>query len=342
MLLIPLTFALTALAAYLVVGRIRILAERKMILDIPNARSSHSRPTPRGGGLGIVLVTFIGVVLTQLFGNGWPAWQLAGFTAGAVLIAFISWLDDVHNLPSSIRMLAHCGAAVIAVLAIGTWSTVNIPLLGEIQLGWLGYPLAFLWVVGMINAYNFMDGIDGLAGGQAVIAACGWCLFGWWSDQAAIVALALLLGASSLGFLGHNWPPARIFMGDVGSTFLGYSLAVLALWVGQYDNSSLFLGVMFLWPFLFDAIATFLRRLYQHEDVFASHRSHYYQRLVIARYSHLNVTVAYLLLALAGLAAALAWRMQLPGSGVVALILIPVLAVGLVLYTRMIEQRQRA
>lgn len=327
----------TAACSYACVGWVRIMAQRKRILDIPNARSSHTSPTPRGGGLAIFIVTCGGLLLSQVLYATWPAWSLAGFLIGATIIAAVSWIDDLRSLPCSMRFLAHCCAAIVVVETIGVWNVVEVPLVGQVTLGWLGYPLTFLWVVGVINAYNFMDGIDGLAGGQAVVAALGWCLLGWLSGQPAIFFLALLVGASSLGFLGHNWPPARIFMGDIGSTFLGFTMAVLAIVYSQTDPYGFFIGILLLWPFLFDATSTFLRRLRKGENVFASHRSHLYQRLIIANHSHLTVTTAYILLAVGGLLAALAWRLQLPGGPVYAALFIPALALGLFMYTKSAE-----
>jgi UDP-N-acetylmuramyl pentapeptide phosphotransferase/UDP-N-acetylglucosamine-1-phosphate transferase len=269
-----------------------------------------------------------------------PVWRwptLAGFLAGATIVAVVSWIDDLRNLPSLVRLLAHSLAAVVAIVAIQPWPAVDLPLLGQFPLGWFGYPLAFLWIVGMINIYNFMDGIDGLAGGQAVVAAVGWVLIGWWSGQADVLLLAALLGASSLGFLGHNWPPARIFMGDVGSTFLGYSFAALSLLAGQRDPGAFAIGILLLWPFLFDAGLTILRRLRKGENILASHRSHLYQRLVIVKHNHLVVTVGYILLAAAGVLAAVAWRLQWPGGALLVVLLIPLLAFGLFFYTSYCE-----
>ena len=195
--------------------------------------------------------------------------------------------------------------------------------------GWLGVPLAFFWVVGLTNAYNFMDGIDGLAGSQAVIAGVGWAGLGWLRGEPLVSLLGLLVAGSSLGFLLHNWPPARIFMGDVGSAFLGFTFAALSVLAAQQNPRLAVAGILLLWPFIFDTIGTFLRRLRRRENVFAAHRSHLYQRLVIAGYSHRTVTLLYSGLALVGLVLALVWVLALPGADWLALGLPGLLGFGL-------------
>ena len=130
------------------------------------------------------------------------------------------------------------------------------------SLGWLGLIITFLWIVGLTNAYNFMDGIDGIAGGQAVVAGMGWAVLGWLTVQPLVGLMGVLLAAASLGFLGHNWPPARIFMGDVAA-LSWVSCLPCWLWLQHATRSTrlALVGILFVWPFVFDATFTFLRRL---------------------------------------------------------------------------------
>ena len=172
--------------------------------------------------------------------------------------------------------------------------------------------ITWLWIVGLTNAYNFMDGSDGMAGSQAVIAGLGWACLGWLADFPLLADLSLLLAVGSLGFLPHNWPPARIFMGDVGSAFLGYSFAVLPLLGlragGPLASLSPILGLLLrLAVCLRHRVLTFLRRLRRGENVLAAHRSHLYQRLIIAGYSHRFVLLLYSGLAIIGAGAAIFW-----------------------------------
>lgn len=311
-------------AAYVLVAAIRRWAERGQCLDIPNERSSHTRPTPRGGGLAIVAVVLGGLWACAApdLKAAWP--PLALFTLGALVIAGVSGWDDLRHLPVGVRLAAHGLGALLAMLVFGYWRAVGWPGSGALVLGALGMPLTFLWIVGLTNAYNFMDGIDGLAGGQALVAGLGWAVLGWLGAQPLVASLGLLIAAASLGFLGHNLPPARIFMGDVGSAFLGYLFAVLPVLAAPANPVFALAGFALVWPFVFDAALTFIRRLSRGEKVWLAHRSHLYQRLVISGLSHGQVSGIYVGLALLGLAWAVAlvqgWRgAALAGAALVAL-----------------------
>ncbi|MCU0494639.1 MAG: glycosyltransferase family 4 protein [Chloroflexaceae bacterium] len=334
MITVPLLIAsgvLAAIIAYVGVFGLRAWAARRM-LDIPNERSSHSRPTPRGGGLAIVVVTLAGLLLAGLLLPAWPLWALVGLLVGAALIATVSWFDDLKSLSNRLRFGVHTLAALLLIASFGFWQHVSLPLVGTLTWGWLGLPITLLWLVGLTNAYNFMDGIDGIASSQAVVAGLGWLLLGSMANQPLVAMLGLLLAAASLGFLGHNWPPARIFMGDVGSAFLGFSFAALPVIAAQTDSRLALAGVLLVWPFVFDTALTFLRRWRNGENVFAAHRSHLYQRLVIAGASHRSVSCLYVALAAVGLPLALGWVSGNEHAGLVALLLVPLLALLLVAF----------
>jgi len=286
-------------------GVVRRYALRKELIDIPNERSCHTRPTPRGGGLPILIITLLGLLIYGSLSFVEYRVLLLFYSFGAGLIATVSWFDDLRTLPYRVRLVTHSLAAVLTIIGFGHWDTVIVPLMGQVHLAWLGLPVSFLWIVGLTNAYNFMDGIDGVAGGQAVVAGLGWAIVGMLIDLPFIGILGALLAASSLGFIFHNWPPARIFMGDVGSAFLGFSFACLAIAGASREPSLAIVGVLLVWPFVFDTLFTFFRRLKNREDVFAAHRSHLYQRLVISGYSHQTVTLLYMGLDVLGLLLAL-------------------------------------
>lgn len=324
----------------------RLLADRR-VLDVPNVRSSHTIPIPRGGGLPIVVFTLLGgwILYARLDPPGFKL-NFLGFSIGAVLIAIVSWLDDIHSLPSGLRLTVHSLGAVLAICDVGYLRTVSIPFYGPLSIGWLGALLTFIWIVGLTNAYNFMDGIDGIAGAQAVAAGFGWAGLGWLAGQPLVGALGLLLAASSLGFLGHNWHPARIFMGDVSSAFLGYTFAVLPIAyqsdsaAGSSQSRGILAGVLFIWPFVFDTAFTLLRRLRHGENVFTAHRSHLYQRLIVVGYGHRWVTLFYVMLSLVGVALGLVWGLDLAGNSLVVTLVMPLLALALwVFVTR--QERDR-
>ncbi|MCX5843968.1 MAG: hypothetical protein NT022_09490 [Deltaproteobacteria bacterium] len=218
---------------YLCVAGFRCWAAERM-LDIPNARSSHTRPTPRGGGLGIVIGVLIGawgLFLSRI--HSMPLREVAALSLGGGIVALVGWLDDIHNVPTRLRLIVQALSSIIIIIAIGYIKAVAVPFIGDIRLYSIGIPVTLIWIIGLTNAYNFMDGLDGIAGGQAVVAGLGWMIIGLMGGQYFVSLLGVLLWASSLGFLFHNWPPARIFMGDVGSAFIGFTLAVLPILVGH-------------------------------------------------------------------------------------------------------------
>ncbi len=267
---------------------------RRKLLDVPNERSSHQTPTPRGGGIVIVAVSLISYALHTNFITHNFQWSYFG---AAVLIAFISWLDDLFSISSVGRFLIHCLAALIIVFFLGFFQTIYFPYYGQINLGLWGAIITFLWIVWLINAYNFMDGIDGIAGLQAVTAGLGWFFIGQILGLSGISFYGGVLAFSSLGFLVENWDPARIFLGDVGSAFLGFSFAVLPFLEPKTTSESAplmpFIVISLVWLFIFDTVFTFVRRFLKREKVWEAHRSHIYQRLVIAGLSHKKVSGIY-------------------------------------------------
>jgi len=268
-------------------------------LDVPNERSSHDVPTPRGAGLVIVVVVSAAMAWAAAVGLV----RLDATAGAALVIAGISAIDDVRPLPSWLRLLVHLACAVIVVMTVrgpgGTVLTLPVMI------------IAVVWVVGLTNAYNFMDGIDGISGAQAVVAGVAFTLAALKGGLTGTAVCAIAIASASGGFLIHNWSPARVFMGDVGSAFLGFSFAVMGLQIAAWSPSAALAAALSLWPFILDTTLTFLRRAFRGENVLQSHRSHVYQRLVIAGWSHSRVTVLYALTAALGALAGLAWVLRI-------------------------------
>ncbi len=264
-------FFLLTFLSYISVIYIRRLALQHQILDHPNERSSHSIPMPRGGGLAIVIL----VLGTSIWAANQIEWERSFiYIALGAILAMVGWRDDLFSLSPNYRFVVQGLVAVISILGLGYFKIVRIPLLGEFDLGALGIVITFLWIVGLINAYNFMDGIDGMAGGVAVVAGLGWMTLSSNVHNPFVFWVALSIAATSLGFLAHNWPPAKIFMGDVASTFLGYSFAVLPLLSASQSGDALTVGTLLMWIVIMDTFVTFLRRLIKGENVISGHRSH--------------------------------------------------------------------
>ncbi|HUR98726.1 MAG TPA: glycosyltransferase family 4 protein [Pyrinomonadaceae bacterium] len=278
------------------------------LFDIPNERSSHSTPTPRGGGLVVVLVSLAGYLIVG-FALGMPvSW---GYVGGSLLVAFVSWLDDLYSLPFWSRLIFHVIAAGILMCDLGYWTGLYIPFVsGEADVGnTAGVLLTFAWVVWLLNAYNFMDGIDGIAALQAVITCIAWAVLALILDIPSIFLFSGILASASAGFLVHNWQPAKVFMGDVGSAFLGFTLAAMPLLArpGRGANASILpaLGLLLVWFFIFDTVFTFFRRLIAGQRFWEAHRQHIYQKLVISGWEHSRVALLYGLMSAAASAIAL-------------------------------------
>jgi UDP-N-acetylmuramyl pentapeptide phosphotransferase/UDP-N-acetylglucosamine-1-phosphate transferase len=269
---------------------------------------------------------------------------LLACSLGAGLIAVVSFIDDLRRLPNRTRFAVHSLGAALALGACGYWSGFVVPGLGAVELGIAGLAVCFVWIVGLTNAYNFMDGIDGLDGAQAVVAGVAWAGLGWITGSASVLLMGVFLAAASLGFLRHNWSPASVFIGDVGSAYIGYTLSVLpmlCLATSRVGDPTVLaripvVAALVEWPFVFDAAFTFLRRLRRRENVFAAPRSHLYQRLVIAGGPHAQVALAYALLALVGALVGVAWVVGYVMD--LMLVLVPLLAGGLLAYTTRAER----
>ena len=275
------------------VALFRRIAFSAGILDHPNERSSHERPVPRGGGVVMVVVCLSLFVAASHYLHVPANW---GYILGSVLISAVSWLDDVRPLPALARFVTHGFAAAVVIAASGPITGFEMPGVFRLDLGALAYVVAFVWIVWMINAYNFMDGIDGIAGGQAVTAGLGWAIIGYLYGDPLFISYGLVLAAAATGFLIHNWSPASVFMGDVGSAFLGFTFAVFPLLNsgrGSATESYFPAALALVWLFIADTAFTFFRRLFAGDTVWRAHRKHIYQRLVIGGYGHGSVALLY-------------------------------------------------
>ena len=286
-------FILLTIVSYFGVGFFNKIAWKNRILAIPNERSSHSEPIPLGGGVVIVLV----VLATSAWVANEIDWKRGLiYIVSASIIAWMGWHDDIRSLPASFRLIVQSIIAIVSIWGMGYFKVVAVPLFGDLQLGVVGIIITILWIVGLTNAYNFMDGIDGNASGVALIGALGWMWLSADTGKWFVFWVALAIAASSLGFLGHNWTPARVFMGDVGSTFLGYTFAVLSLVSADQGGDALLIGTLLMWIVIMDSFMTFLGRVISRENVFKGHRSFLFHRLVLGGYKHTTISLLYMLL----------------------------------------------
>ncbi len=249
-------------------------------MDHPNDRSLHEKPVPKGGGLGILA----GLALSMILFHS-PSNELLWIAVLTLILGAFSFLDDLHHLSPLNRFLVQGLLAGILLAQVG-WPT-ELPLPGgHVWPTEIGIVFGWLFVVWMTNLYNFMDGMDGFAGGMTVFGFATMAMLGWLAGDDAYALLCAVIAAAAIGFLWFNFPPARLFMGDVGSTSIGFLAAGLILLAHRQALFPLWVGTMAFTPFILDATITLARRLQRGERVWQPHRTHYYQRLVRMGWGH--------------------------------------------------------
>ena len=274
----------------LLTGVVRKLALRHELMDVPNQRSSHDVPTPRGGGLAIVAGTAVAWIAAALGGHA-PFDAVVVLLSAGIAVAVVGFIDDRAHVAARWRLLVHLVAACIVTLWTGGLGHLVLP--GYvIELGWAGAILALLGIIWMTNLFNFMDGIDGIAGAEAATVALSAAALLWLSGHPDQAALMAVVGAASLGFLAWNWPPAKIFMGDIGSSFLGFVLGAMAIITHANDTLDIWSWLVILGVFVVDATMTLIRRVMRGERFYEAHRSHAYQHAARRLGSHKAVTIA--------------------------------------------------
>ena len=309
----------TLLLALVGTGLLRKSAIRVGLIDVPNSRSMHVAATPRGGGLGTVVASI--AALGILWSTGVVSSSLTMALAGGIPVAVVGFVDDRRAVSPWLRLLVHFSAAIWALawlggvpaLQVGTW------LVGP---HWVLNLLGVLAIVWVLNLFNFMDGIDGIAASEAAFMGCaGALLAATLMDATSVVACSVAMAMASFGFLAWNWPPARIFMGDVGSGFLGFWVAVISVESAWHHPSALLAWLILGSLFFADSTVTLVRRLLSGHRPYEAHRTHAYQIMARRWHGHLPVTLASiavnLVWALPLAAAALAW----PGFAILLLAL---------------------
>jgi len=282
-------FVIAGCISLLLTSALRRYALSKSLIDVPNARSSHTVPTPRGGGVAIVLSFLLLVPLLSIFSLlPWAsAWGLIGAGVGVAVLGF---LDDHGHIAARWRLLGHFSAAVWALFWLGGIPPLTI--MGVVfDMGWIGVVLSLFYLVWMLNLYNFMDGIDGLASVEAIAVCLSASLIYALMGFSSLAWAPLLLSFTVAGFLYWNFPPAKIFMGDAGSGFLGVTLGILSLQAAWASPALLWVWVILMGVFVVDATFTLVRRLVRGDKVYEAHRSHAYQYASRQFGRHLPVTL---------------------------------------------------
>jgi len=267
--------------SFILTYQIKNYAIKKSLVDIPNDRSSHTTPIPHGGGIAIAISWFLGI--TYLFYFDDIDSSLYYSLMVGVVISGVSYLDDLFELSAKLRLLVQSFVAMLGLYFIGGLGSIDLGLF-SISNQILTTLFAFFMIVWFINLYNFLDGIDGYAGSEAVfLGLAGFILF---NDS-----LFLVLVFSVLGFLVWNWHKAKIFMGDVGSTLLGYNVAIFTIYYTNQDSMNLWIWIILFGIFWFDATLTLFRRYKNGEKLSQAHKKHTYQRAVQSGLSHSRVVL---------------------------------------------------
>ena len=332
----PMIIAVAAWLAYLVsAAGSRFAAQLRALRDHPNHRSSHTRPTPKTGGIAIIGAWLTGMAVLAAFAPEREIVShtalLAALAAGALALGFA---DDALNLSPLFKFAGQLGLAALFAAWFGPLAAAPVPFVGYVDLApAVGFALTALWIVAFMNAYNFMDGANGLAAGSAAVALCAFCVIAGFSGAFFAAAAAFLLASALFGFLPVNLKRGRLFMGDNGSQAVGFVVAALGVIAANASDgraSALVMPVIFL-PFLMDVAVTLAHRAARGQNVLSAHREHAYQFLIRLGASHAQTAVAYMgLTALSAAAAILmlvlpgAWQWLAPAA-LAALLAVPAL-----------------
>ena len=299
------TFGASVVATWLV----KRYALRHRILDHPSARGLHEQATPRGGGAAIMLTASAALLGLHAFGLGGSYAMPALIVVGAAY-GILGWIDDHRSLPIAPRLLVQLALAAAFVMFCAPG--LAGPLAGLTGLSaWFALPVVVVAVAGFVNVFNFMDGADGYAGGVTVAALAGGAVVATLTGDHELLLATLALGAAAAGFLVWNWQPARIFMGDVGSYFLGFQFCALAA-RDVLAGHGAWLWVILLAPFITDGALTLARRIWRRERFWRAHRTHAYQVLILSGFSHAAVSTGVVVITLGVLAPVALWARVQP------------------------------
>jgi len=284
-----LLFSCITLTSLLLTELIRRYSLKKNLLDTPNARSSHSIATPRGGGLSIVVCFLVIVGFSDLLSTG----IIFALMGSGLLVAVVGFWDDRGHIAARWRLLSHFMAIAWVIFWLG--GIPEFQLFGySIDAGWIGMVVVAFLLVWLLNLFNFMDGIDGIAASETIFVASAGAYFSWLNGSENLTYIALILAAATMGFLILNWSPAKIFMGDVGSGFLGLMLGIIA-YASVLQGVSVWIWLILLAVFLIDSGVTLLRRILKGEKWYEAHCSHAYQQAA-RKWGHKRVTVSVMVI----------------------------------------------
>lgn len=292
--IITLLFVVLVVASAVITRQLIVNSHRFSQMDIPNERSSHKTPTPRGGGIAFVATSLVGFLLL-LLNNALNESELFALCCAAVIVAIAGHLDDRQKISgATVRLVLHAISAIILIVGVGIPSELTL-FDRIVNTGIVGSILGVIYLVWLLNLFNFMDGTDGIAASEAIFVVLAGAFLNYHVlADANHSAAAVILAASTFGFILYNWSPAKIFMGDVGSGYLGIVIGGLSLIAANQDPDLLWVWIILLAVFVSDATVTLIRRLLRKQKPHVAHRSHAYQHLAIRFNSHAKVALGVL------------------------------------------------
>jgi Fuc2NAc and GlcNAc transferase len=325
----------TALFLVSAIATRRLIANshRLSTLDIPNERSSHLTPTPRGGGIAFVATSLVGFLLL-LLNNTLDNAEFLALCCAGIIVAVAGHLDDRQKISgATVRLVLHAIGAIVLIVGIGIPSQISL-FDRTVNIGVIGSILGVLYLVWLLNLFNFMDGTDGIAASEAIFVCIAGAVLNYHVlSDINLSTASIILATSTLGFLLYNWSPAKIFMGDVGSGYLGIVIGGLSLMAAKQQSDLLWVWIILLAVFVSDATVTLIRRLLRKQKPHVAHRSHAYQHLAIRFNSHSKVALIVLSINVVWLLpiAFLVANKQLAGTTGVVVAYIPLLLAALIL-----------
>ncbi|MCX6841947.1 MAG: hypothetical protein NTX53_06700, partial [candidate division WOR-3 bacterium] len=332
------SFAVSWVGAYLMLKRAHMGAP----MDVPSGRSSHTRSTVRGGGVGLALAVCLALLALGLRAQGVPRGDIGLFAIATVIIAAIGLWADYRDPPASYRLFLQLGAAGLVMGAGMQLQVLKLPWSHNVALYWAAVPLTLFWITAVTNLSNFIDGADGLATSVSIVYSSGIAAaaFATGHPYEGIVAFVVIAGC--LGFLWFNFPPAKLFMGDVGSLTLGFVFAVLAIrlaTLGEHPVPLTFFLILYS-SFLFDTTYTIVYRATRGEKFWQAHRTHLYERLLLVGWSHLRVTLFYVGLSLVSLVLAFGYLRAGPVARTVIAGCQLLVCIGHVTFVKLLEKSE--
>ena len=325
----------TALFLVSAIATRRLIANshRLSTLDIPNERSSHLTPTPRGGGIAFVATSLVGFLLL-LLNNTLDNAEFLALCCAGIIVAVAGHLDDRQKISgATVRLVLHAIGAIVLIVGIGIPSQISL-FDRTVNIGVIGSILGVLYLVWLLNLFNFMDGTDGIAASEAIFVCIAGAVLNYHVlSDINLSTASIILATSTLGFLLYNWSPAKIFMGDVGSGYLGIVIGGLSLMAAKQQSDLLWVWIILLAVFVSDATVTLIRRLLRKQKPHVAHRSHAYQHLAIRFGSHAKVSLLVLAVNVVWLLpiAFFVANKQLAGTTGVVVAYIPLLLAALIL-----------